>query len=771
MVFTDKYSSAENFPSHDVSPEEKKGSEWTKQWVKAVYSQYSRNQSGIGTLDHKKYSMLRAYANGEQPTDKYEARLSPPRRSQKGKSYLQSDMEAGKINPNSTQPDRKGFSAINYEDKIDVATKYLQVVIDRYHDQQHDVTVDSISPAAINEKEEAKFNLWMEKEFGEIIKQAHIAASIPPPENPEFAPNTKEDLEMWAEVGGFKQKNEISMELAIMATFLDSNQDEVQLKQLTDAYVLNSVAGKDYTDKKDGKVKVAYVNPERFIISHAENGQFDRINYAGELRKVSVLEVIPYLKNESDEEVKNILESYGGLLGNPACEFDSYNSQEAVSIDVLNAHSDMQIWIFEGEFLTIDGHTKSETTTKRGKKILKDEEYGFSSEKENVVPIQSDMEVYYRAKWIVGSDVVFDYGLQYDINRSNDLKSAKSSYHYYHIRGKSKQEVIIPFIDNIQMAWYRLQNAIAKARPAGLAIEVTALENISINDKQLHPLDVMQIAREDGTLLYKATTHRGHYPTASVSNPFQELKGGIGEQLNEFVTIIELNLNLIAETTGVPRIAAGGEPTEDQGLGLAKIAESSSNKATNYIAKAYLEVKKSMCMNVCRRIQLWVKSRPEAYEIYAKSIGKIATQHLKISAETGGLEFAVQIVPRPSFAAKQRIMEAARDSMSIGKQGGIGISMSDYLLIEKIIDRGRLSYAQAMLAQKESEAAAKAEQIAANNSKRNDEGQQASNKQTHDNAVELETLKSKLKREEIREQLVVTQELKGIEASETQTKN
>ena len=48
------------------------------------------------------------------------------------------------------------------------------------------------------------------------------------------------------------------------------------------------------------------------------------------------------------------------------------------------------------------------------------------------------------------------------------------------MRSLGIMEQLIPIADNIQIAYYRLQQAIAEARPKGIMIEMGALEDIPL---------------------------------------------------------------------------------------------------------------------------------------------------------------------------------------------------------------------------------------------------------------------------------------------------
>jgi len=82
----------------------------------------------------------------------------------------------------------------------------------------------------------------------------------------------------------------------------------------------------------------------------------------------------------------------------------------------------------------------------------------------------------------------------------SSLMDTKLSYHIYapeffDMRGYGIMEQIIPIADAIQIAWYRMQNAINQARPKGIIIEMGALEDIPLGagGKKLSPMKVLDL--------------------------------------------------------------------------------------------------------------------------------------------------------------------------------------------------------------------------------------------------------------------------------------
>lgn len=745
MLFVEEFRSPYPFPDHDTDPKKKKELQFCFEFSKAIHAQYCTDKSGIGNRDRKNFSTLRAFSDGRQPVGRYQRVLSPGMFADAPETPSTSlDILTGVVNPGDEVIDRKGYMNILWE-TVSVAPKYRRVVVDRYDEIHHDIFVDGLDEGTMNQKEEAKWQLWVETTYNDLLQGLDNITGAER-DVPEFVPKSKEELDMYASMGGFKIKTEIALEKAIPGILHESDSEEIKRRVLGDLHDLNFAATKDYVDRKTQRVKARYVDPERFVISYSKTKKFKKIYHAGEYVEYNLAELRALLPKLTEQAIKGIVEKYKDSYSNRSI-YDRHHANEDNDTldDYWEKHKDYTVLVLDCEYLTSDKEYSTKIKNKHGDERMVDQKYGKMYEGEDKQTVIADKEVYYRCKYVVGTDYCFDYGLQYDIPRSNDLKEAMSSFHAYKVPGKSIVELMIPYIDQFQLAWFRLQNAIAKARPKGLAIEVKALQNISLNGKNLGPLDLIQISREDGTLLYSNTNSRSHMPAYSGGLPFAELEGGIGKQMVEYHTIMQTSLDGIAELTGVPRIEAGGAPEPRSGLGLNQMAASSSYKATNHVYKGWIHILEGLAVNSCRRLQLWITNRDnQAYEIYSKAYGKNTAEILKIGGEEGTLAAAIRITARPSLEEKERIYTAALESMKAGKSGYGGLETSDFLMITRMIDLGQLKYAEMMLRTKEASAKRLEQEKAQQATAQQIQGQQEVEAQKHQQEIDLLKTKGKV---------------------------
>jgi hypothetical protein len=111
-----------------------------------------------------------------------------------------------------------------------------------------------------------------------------------------------------------------------------------------------------------------------------------------------------------------------------------------------------------------------------------------------------EMEMLYGGSYIMGTDIVFNYGLVANVPKNvHDISRCRLSYapvatNLNNNMPKSMVDSCIGFADMLQITHLKLQQAIAKAKPDGLIIDIEGLENVQLGKGgDLQPLDLHDI--------------------------------------------------------------------------------------------------------------------------------------------------------------------------------------------------------------------------------------------------------------------------------------
>jgi len=213
----------------------------------------------------------------------------------------------------------------------------------------------------------------------------------------------------------------------------------------------------------------------------------------------------------------------------------------------------------------------------------------------------------------------------------------------------------------------------------------------------MEPLELLKMRKQNGDLIYKATTHKGQLNIPGGYRPIQELQGGIGSQLDEFIKIFDLYINFIREVTGINQIADASTPNPEQSVGGSEMAIAATNNALRPIYSAYVTTKERVAKNACLRMQLLIKHNKKALEGYVPIVGRTGVQILSVGADVIDANYYIKYEAKPTEKRKETIRAAAIAAMQPDKDGTKSIELPDFLLIERMLENGNLKYAEAFL--------------------------------------------------------------------------
>ena len=691
------------FPKDQIDPKDK-NEEWGKKWCEAMYARWKSGRTAIPYSQVAEIQLLRALADGKQSPLKYQ-------------KILLDDSEDGS--------DLTGYMNISWE-VYSVMPKFLRVVEGMMEQTDHQVVATAVDPTSTDEKEDAKLDMEYRMKFKEAVQ--YIEQGLGVDRSNEYVPETMEELNLYEGAGGFKLAKEIEIEQGLDYTFYISGWKEVKKKIIRDLCVINCAGTKDYVDPYTSKVRIRYVDPAVYVGQYSKHWDHKNAEYGGEIMQVLISDIRKQNPEIPESVLLELARDYSGVGGNVVLNEYVYNEQTQIGnydgflVDVLDA-----------EWMSVDSKYMTTRTTRYGSKLLYEEKWGKVHDSDNKKTNKYDIKVVYKCKWIIGTDYTYDFGLQYDVPRPGK-KEVELSYHLYKLPYRSLVSLSENHLDQMALAFYKLQNAIAMASPPGIAIEFTSISNMNLGGGKLKPLELLKIKTQTGNLIWKATTHTGT-PNTATSRPIQELQGGIGNQLNEFITIFEFNTNAIRELTGINKIADASTPNPEQSVGGSEIAMAATNNALRPIYSAYLNLKERTAKNVSLRLQLLIKHNKEAYKGYMPVIGRIGVQVISVGADVVDADYYIKYEAKPTDKRKEDIKQAAIQAMNPDRDGIIGIELSDFLMIERLLESGNLKYAEAYLNYKSKKNKEKQLTLQRENMRLDGEREQKSNEQKSKNAI------------------------------------
>lgn len=606
------------FPSHLI-PNDKKDKNWIVEYCKAAWAQYNQgdiSQAFFSARDM--YHTVKEYALGNQSIDKYKPLVGVD--SDSNETWLNIDWSV-----------------------IPIIPRFRRMALAKLKKVDYNIVATPIDPLS-NDEENAYIN-----KLKKGVMMREMLSQMPGIQTPDAQPGDPKDIEEIEMVHALQYKHKLAMEMEQMLEMIlylnDYEETRKQVKE--DLFDYGVAALKDYLDS-NGAIKVRRVNPANVITNHCNKRDFSDLEWVGEVLEMTISDLKQSAGDAfDDDQYEEIAQMVSNKYGNPSF-IKRFNGRAAID--------DYKIRVLDFEFFSYNSLTHEERYDKRGNKIYKKANKIRKTNKYH----RTDYKVVYTTKWIIGTDFVYDYGLQQDMKRDRyNLTDCGLSYHlfapdFYNMRAYGIMQQIIPLADQIQIAWYKLQNAIAEARPRGIMIEMSALEDIPLGaaGKQLTPSEVLDLYGSKGVLVYRKVDISGR-PTNY--RPIEELENGIGRDVMSYYGIIEQNINMVREITGLNAITDGSSPDPRTLNHVAQIANEATNNSLYNIVEGDRHLLESLSQSLCIRIQDAAKYG--TLKGYVRGVGKNTVNFIEASKELNNREFGIKLEDRPTDIQRDRLQQ------------------------------------------------------------------------------------------------------------------
>lgn len=649
-----------SFPSHLINPSEK-GRDWVLQFCKAAWSSFENdNPREMFYHARYRYEVIKSYAMGNQSINKY-------------KPLLGVDDES-----------KEDWLAIDWS-VIPIVPKFRRIALGKLNKIDYNIVATPVDSLANDEIEDffaqTKAKLLMREE----------AKKIDPAllENPILAlePNEAKDMEELEIQMNYTFKHQMAIEAEQgIKLILEQNEIEKMREKLKEDLFDYGVAGyKEYIDS-NGAIKARTINPRNILINHCKNKDFSDAAYVGEIIEMSISDLKQMAGDTfSASEYEDIAKNVVGKYGNPR-EWPS-------SLSIYNkGYDNFRIRLLDLEFFSVNEMVYEQRIDRRGNKIYARAKYEERNKRKDKFE-RFAYKVAYKGRWIIDTNYIFDYGLCTDMKRAkSSLMDTKLSYHIYapeffDMRGYGIMEQIIPIADAIQIAWYRMQNAINQARPKGIIIEMGALEDIPLGagGKKLSPMKVLDLYNKTGTLVYRKADAQGRMTNYK---PIEELENGLGRDVMSYYQIIQNHIQMIRDITGMNELTDGSTPDPRTLTTVAKLAYEGTNNALAHIVQSDKKLLESLANAVILRLQ----DVTSGVKGYVRALGSVTMRFFQTSPHLALYEFGIFLEDKPTDDQRAMLMQ----QVQAGQAGGL-LDIEDAIIIQ---NTDNLKVAQQLLAYK-----------------------------------------------------------------------
>lgn len=646
------------FPSHLEPNKDKK---WISQYIRAAFHDYNSYYPNQLYNGRDKMHEVKLYMLGKQPISRYKPLLGIKKTANADESWVN----------------------ISW-DVLPIVPKFRRLALSKLIKSDYNIDIDAIDSFAQDDKNKfyaenaAKLTLREEFEKKGLDKEL-----IPPP---DIDADTLQELDMFMNYS-YKHRMAIEMEMAIKLVLSLNNFKEIREQVIEDIFDWGIGGYKEYFDLNN-VIKARRVNPQKMIMSYTTDPYLRDIQYVGEVMEMTISDLKALAGDEiTEEQYAKLAEQYAGKLNNPMYFQDMTN-------DYARNYDKFRIRVLDLEFYSNNSIVLEERINSKGNKIVgrvskaKPAKNGKSYSK-------TDYKVVYQGMWVIDTDIFFGCKLQTNMKRAkSNLTDTTLSYHIvapniYQMMTYSMGEQTIAIADQIQLAWYKLQNVMLRARPRGIMIEIGALENVPLGKagQQMKPLEIIDLYNTTGNLVYRRLDEQG---SASNYKPIEELNNGIGSEASEYFAIINNNIQMLRDILGFNEITDGSTPDPRTLNGVAKFASESTNNSLDFILRAERDLLERLSYNITLRIQ--DAAGMGALDGYVKALGSGSVQFFKVDSNVSAHEYGLLVKQKPTEFEREKLGRRIEQAIQAGQ-----ITLADAMLIENI---DNLKYAEVLLSYK-----------------------------------------------------------------------
>ena len=680
--YVDVTSGSFQFPSRDVSEQEKDGAPYSLDYSKAIYNRYLNDKAGVLYSSREKLDIIRLYGKGSQPISIYQNWQN---------DKVSADNEESVLNQYRSDGSRKGWE--NISQRVISPLPRIRTIIMGYLDQVgQDVFVDTIDAISNDEKDNIKWRMFTIAQNMEFINEYHTKAGIPQ-KDLEYLPVNSTELNLYESMGGFKMNYARAMEKIIRHTEKISEVDD-QLKDdwIDDAVDLGVIAARVVYDPNIKKYRYRYMDPKNVVIQFVKRHDYERSEWAGYVEPYTISELKQVLPDKSEDFFKEIAAQYRGRLGNRGTadmsesDWDNFSKHK----NGVCPYDDFLVDVLEVEWIDYEAERTLIYANKHGRKVAKplskDSEVNLTAnqKKRGSRDMKTKIRKLRGAKYIIGTDVVFDHGR---VNMADRPKQTDvmHSFRVYTLRDHPITEQLIPIADDMAMAWYRWQDDRAMLQRYGYTIDVGMMENIDVGGGDYNFLNIIKMWRDTRHLLHQQS-NSGKYEGGSTS-PIQPIQSLVKEALEEFIMTWEAALKRIEDVTGINLVMLGATAPQGSQVATTQMSAASAVHVLKPIIKSVGRMKKELAETTMRRLQLAFKARKDIADGYADVVGEADVELLRM-AEKDAVQYGMSFEDRPSEKTKEIILGGASASLQARRDGKPGIDIAQFMYIAQQLESG-----------------------------------------------------------------------------------
>ena len=691
------YNQTSSFPDQVVPDAEKATMEYGLAVGRAIEGEwfrgyrYGTNAPGYA-VNFNNYNLLRLYARGEQPVQKYKDELAI----NGDLSYLNLDWKP-----------------------VPVISKFVDIVVNGMSQRSYDINAYAQDPVCSKIRTEYAAKLLVDIHAKDYLQEAQKMLGINAfSQDPSRAPQDEEELAVHLQMD-FKQSVEVAEEEVINQVLDKNKYDLIRQRFNYDLTVLGIGSVKTSWNRAEG-VTVDYVDPAHLVYSYSDDPNFEDLYYVGEVKSIYLADVKKQFPQLTNEELETI-QKYPG------------NQEYLTNWNGKQDDQTIQVLYFEYKSYS-DQVYKIKYTDAGLEKALEKPDTFDPPPNDGFERVSRTIETLYSGAKILGHPTMLDWRLAENMTRPvADTTKVNFSYaitapRIYKGRIESLVSRITGFADMIQLTHLKIQQVLSRVVPDGVFLDMDGLAEVDLgNGTNYNPAEALNMYFQTGSVVGRSLTQDGDANRGKV--PIQELQTGSGGgKINALIQTYQYYLQLIRDVTGLNEARDGSNPDKNSLVGLQKLAAANSNTATRHILQSSLYLTARACENISLRVADSLQF-PFTKEALKNSISSFNTATLDELMNLQIHDFGIFIKLEPDEEEKAQLEQNIQIALKSGQ-----IDLADAIDIREVKN---LKLANQMLKFRRKKKA-KADQAAA---QANIQAQAQANQQTAEKAILAEMQK------------------------------
>jgi len=725
-----------SFPDPLAPSEQKQSKAYGLSYAKAVYKQWGKmdQQNSIFGNRKKTFERNRRYANGTQDTAIYKSLLT------------------------SLDPNNGDGSMLNIDfTPVPILPKFVRIVVNKILSLSPYPNLEAIDPLSSSEKDASRKKVDMLVQSKRIISKIEEKTGVSIGMNSELIPESLEESEIFID-NNIKSSSEIAAQLGTNLTLEWNEFNDSTLRRCVNDLAITGMAVVKRSNDPSHGIKTDYIDPINFVHSFTEDPDFGDLTYAGHVRYVPIHELKRMAGDQfTEDEFKEIADKAQKKYGYDAGKMNQ-SSYDRVNNQSNFGYDEYMVEVLDFEFMSVDCEYFENKESRYGN-------VGFYSKGENykgpqnsvfnrdVVKLESASV--YGGCYVLGTDFLFNYSKKTNIPKNiHDISKTNLSYsvcstNILDMMPKSMVDSCIGFADQLQLTHLKIQQAVSKAKPDGIIIDIEGLENVQLGKGgELQPLDLHDIYEQTGVFYYRSKNPEGGFQNP----PIREIGNSI-RNINELIGLYNHYLKMIRDATGINEVMDASSPKGDALVGVRQQALAAANNAIYDITNSSMILYKKVCSDVVKCLQV-IHPDSVLYRIYENAIGKENMSVLSSFRNLSMYNFGVRVIKEMEEGERQYLEQNIQIALSQKE-----IDLEDAISVRQLKD---INQAERLLVVRRKKRMAMSQQVAMQNSQQQAQIQQQSAQATSQAKQQEMQLQSQLTAQELQLRSELEAKLEGV---------